>query len=89
MLREDAMAGRKQSRWAVTAMMAAALAVPATGFSANHPGESNQAATSGPSADATKRVIVVSLEDRKLALVEDGKVVKTYPVAVLMIAGSV
>jgi hypothetical protein len=32
--------------------------------------------------DATKRVIVVSLEDRKLALVEDGKVTKIYPVAV-------
>lgn len=33
-------------------------------------------------AVATKREIVVSLEDRKLALVEDGKVVKVYPVAV-------
>ncbi len=32
--------------------------------------------------DASKRVIVVSLEDRKLALVEDGKVTKVYPVAV-------
>ena len=32
--------------------------------------------------DATRRVIVVSLEDRKLALVEDGKVTKVYPVAV-------
>lgn len=31
---------------------------------------------------AHKRVIVVSLEDRKLALVEDGQVVKIYPVAV-------
>jgi len=29
-----------------------------------------------------KRVIVVSLEDRKLALVEDGQVVRVYPVAV-------
>jgi L,D-transpeptidase catalytic domain len=29
-----------------------------------------------------KRVIVVSLEDRKLALLEDGKVKKVYPVAV-------
>lgn len=33
-------------------------------------------------AQATKRVIVVSLEDRKLALVEDGKVKKVYTVAV-------
>lgn len=32
--------------------------------------------------DATRRVIVVSLEDRKLALVEDGKVAKVYSVAV-------
>jgi hypothetical protein len=31
---------------------------------------------------ATKRVIVVSLEDRKLALVEDGQVKKVYTVAV-------
>lgn len=38
-------------------------------------------ATGNPSA-APKRMIVVSLEDRKLALVEDGKVVKVYPVAV-------
>jgi lipoprotein-anchoring transpeptidase ErfK/SrfK len=33
-------------------------------------------------ADAVKRVIVVSLEDRKLALVEDGQVKKVYTVAV-------
>jgi lipoprotein-anchoring transpeptidase ErfK/SrfK len=33
-------------------------------------------------ADATQRVIVVSLEDRKLALVEDGQVRKIYTVAV-------
>lgn len=32
--------------------------------------------------DAPKRVIVVSLEDRKLALVEDGQIKKVYPVAV-------
>jgi hypothetical protein len=32
--------------------------------------------------DAAKRVIVVSLEDRKLALVEDGQVKKVYTVAV-------
>ena len=31
---------------------------------------------------AAKRVIVVSLEDHKLALVEDGQVKKVYPVAV-------
>jgi hypothetical protein len=32
--------------------------------------------------DAAKRIIVVSLEDHKLALVEDGEVKKVYPVAV-------
>ena len=32
--------------------------------------------------EAPKRVIVVSLEDRKLALVEDGQVQKVYSVAV-------
>jgi len=32
--------------------------------------------------DALKRVIVVSLEDHKLALVEDGQVKKVYTVAV-------
>jgi lipoprotein-anchoring transpeptidase ErfK/SrfK len=35
-----------------------------------------------PTTTAAKREIVVSLEDRKLALVENGQVVKIYPVAV-------
>ena len=35
-----------------------------------------------PATAVVKRVIVVSLEDRKLALVEDGKVKKVYTVAV-------
>ena len=35
-----------------------------------------------PDAGAQKRLIVVSLEDRKLALVEDGQVKKVYSVAV-------
>ncbi len=35
-----------------------------------------------PAASTIKRVIVVSLEDRKLALVEDGQVKKVYSVAV-------
>jgi lipoprotein-anchoring transpeptidase ErfK/SrfK len=76
------MTGRTQSRLAMAAMMAAVLAVPATAFSANLPSATSQAAKSPVPADATKRVIVVSLEDRKLALVEDGKVVKVYSVAV-------
>jgi len=45
-----------------------------------------QSATSAeqaaPAASTTKRVIVVSIEDRKLALVEDGQVKKVYSVAV-------
>jgi lipoprotein-anchoring transpeptidase ErfK/SrfK len=40
--------------------------------------ESRQASAAAP----VKRVIVVSLEDRKLALVEDGQVKKVYTVAV-------
>jgi len=35
-----------------------------------------------PKQETPKRLIVVSLEDRKLALVEDGQVKKVYPVAV-------
>jgi len=40
------------------------------------------AATSSATPASTTRQIVVSLEDRKLALVENGQVVKTYSVAV-------
>jgi lipoprotein-anchoring transpeptidase ErfK/SrfK len=39
-------------------------------------------AAAGQAAIPAKREILVSLEDRKLALVEDGRVVKVYPVAV-------
>jgi len=35
-----------------------------------------------PAPSAVKRIIVVSLEDRKLALIEDGQVKKVYTVAV-------
>jgi hypothetical protein len=41
-----------------------------------------QAVEAAQPAKAAVRVIVVSLEDRKLALVEDGQVKKVYPVAV-------
>jgi lipoprotein-anchoring transpeptidase ErfK/SrfK len=40
------------------------------------------AATSSTPADAHKRLIVISITDRKLALLEDGRLVKTYPIAV-------
>jgi hypothetical protein len=72
----------KQNTLAMTAMMMAALAMPVAAEKAAQPVAANQAATIQAPAAATKRVIVVSLEDRKLALVEDGKVIKTYPVAV-------
>jgi lipoprotein-anchoring transpeptidase ErfK/SrfK len=75
------------------AMMAAVLAMPLAAQSANH--GANQSATANGSASAqqpapdarvqaaaTKRVIVVSLEDHKLALVEDGQAKKIYTVAV-------
>ena len=51
------------------------LAVTAMGFATG-------AAAQETVAQQTKRVIVVSLEDRKLALVEDGQVRKIYSVAV-------
>src|SRR6516165_1018353 len=65
------------SKWAVAASAVMVLAVQAMG----------QAAAPAPAAQTTtalapKRVIVVSLEDHKLALVEDGQVKKVYIVAV-------
>jgi len=61
----------KLSRLAMVVGTAAILAVQVLG----------QGNTAQASA-AVKRVIVVSLEDRKLALVEDDQVKKVYPVAV-------
>src|SRR5262249_55267219 len=40
------------------------------------------AATPDPAAVAHKRQIVISIADRKLAILEDGRLVKTYPIAV-------
>jgi lipoprotein-anchoring transpeptidase ErfK/SrfK len=71
----DAMNGA--SKWAVAASIAAALGVQAIGQQA-----SAVEAASIRKAPVTKRVIVVSLEDRKLALLEDGQVKKVYTVAV-------
>jgi lipoprotein-anchoring transpeptidase ErfK/SrfK len=79
-----------------TVLMAAVLGTQLAAQSANQNANqgSNQSATTNeasaqqPATDAqvqpaaTKRVIVVSLEDHKLALVEDGKVKKIYNVAV-------
>ena len=65
--------------------MAAVLAAPLAAQSAttNGPAAAQQSALDAHvPAVTTKRVIVVSLEDHKLALVEDGKVKKVYTVAV-------
>jgi hypothetical protein len=62
------MTGLILSRLAMVATVAVVLAV--------------QAMAQNAAVPATKRTIVVSLEDRKLALVEDGQVKKVYTVAV-------
>jgi len=72
------MAASRLGRLAAVAVAGMALAVQA--LAQNTANQSSPAQTSVPAA--TKRVIVVSLEDRKLALVEDGQVRKIYTVAV-------
>jgi hypothetical protein len=69
----------KQTR---LAMMTAILAMSVAAQSTAQAAAVNQGPKIQAPVAAHKRVIVVSLEDRKLALVEDGKVIKTYPVAV-------
>jgi hypothetical protein len=63
----------KLSRFATAAAITAFLTAHALG---------QGKATQTPQQPTVKRVIVVSLEDRKLALVEDGQVKKIYTVAV-------
>lgn len=70
----DAMNG--MSKWAVMASMATVLGVQAMGQQAA------EVQTAPAQTAPVKRVIVVSLEDKKLALVEDGQVKKVYTVAV-------
>ncbi len=73
----------RQSGWAMAATMMAVLATQLTAQNATQQAAPNQAAVKEQAPTvATKRVIVVSLEDRKLALVEDGKVKRVYTVAV-------
>jgi lipoprotein-anchoring transpeptidase ErfK/SrfK len=64
--------GRPNSRamttWATVALLA--LAIPSF------------AQASKPSEDRPKRVVLVSILDRKLAVLEDGNVLATFPVAV-------
>ena len=77
-IRGDAMTTLKLSRLAVVAGMAVVFTAAAFAKDAATPDLGK--AASEP--QAPKRVIVVSLEDRKLALVEDGQVKKVYSVAV-------
>jgi len=65
------------SRWAVAVSATLVLGVEVMGQEANAP-----AAMTPVETAQVKRTIVVSLEDRKLALVEDGQVKKVYTVAV-------
>jgi hypothetical protein len=77
------MTALKLSNLATMAGMAVLLAAQALGQStAVSAAEQLVANGQVPAAAAVKRVIVVSLEDRKLALVEDGRVKKVYAVAV-------
>lgn len=62
------MTGFVLSRFAMVAVVAAFIAA--------------QAMAQAVASSTPKRLIVVSLEDRKLALLEDGQVKKIYPVAV-------
>lgn len=62
----------------MAAMAMSAVLAMHTMMAAAQPNETKAQVTENP----PKRVIVVSLEDRKLALVEDGKVKKIYAVAV-------
>jgi lipoprotein-anchoring transpeptidase ErfK/SrfK len=64
-------------------LMVAAFAVQTLAQSvANQTAQQQVSTASASTAAAAKRVIVVSLEDHKLALVEDGQVKRIYPVAV-------
>jgi lipoprotein-anchoring transpeptidase ErfK/SrfK len=77
----DAMTTFKLSTLTTVAATAVLLAVQAMGQSTIVPVQP-QPAVKEQTPLAVKRVIVVSLEDRKLALVEDGQVKKVYTVAV-------
>jgi lipoprotein-anchoring transpeptidase ErfK/SrfK len=72
----DAMKANGLSRWMVAASAAMVLGVQAMGQTGA------MAVADTMKANAEKRVIVVRLEDRKLALVEDGQVMKVYAVAI-------
>jgi hypothetical protein len=73
----------KLNRLAMTAATGLLLSAQAMGQStAKQDLQQPEMKEQAPAAGAQKRLIVVSLEDRKLALVEDGQVKKVYSVAV-------
>ena len=83
----DEMKANGFSKWAVAASAATVLGIQAMGQQASlvqtTPAQTTPVQTTpAQTSPAPKRVIVVSLEDRKLALVEDGQVKKVYTVAV-------
>lgn len=69
------MKANRLSKWAVAVSAALVMGMKAMG-------QTTEVATQNAPAQPVKRTIVVSLEDRKLALVEDGQVMKVYTVAV-------
>lgn len=69
------MKANRLGKWAMAASVAMVLAVQAMGQAVEAPAAAGQAAQ-------PRRTIVVSLEDRKLAVVEDGQVRKVYTVAI-------
>ena len=72
----DAMKANGLSKWAVAVSAAMVMGIQAMS-------QTVATAQSSPAgATQVKRTIIVSLEDRKLALVEDGQVVKIYTVAI-------
>lgn len=82
------MKGMNLSMTAIGTAMAAFMAAQAFGQAANPQGKAQTPAPSAVSqsqsqtAGASNRVIVVSLQARKLALLENGRVVRIYSVAV-------
>jgi lipoprotein-anchoring transpeptidase ErfK/SrfK len=73
----DAMKANGLSKWAVAVSAALVMGIEALGQAVVTTVDSTQA-----QPVQLKRTIVVSLEDRKLALVEDGQLKKVYTVAV-------
>lgn len=76
------MATAKQTRWAIAAIAVVLLAQAAPAADGGTTPKPANTETLTSVQVTVKREIVVSLEDRKLALVENGQVVKVYPVAV-------